>query len=122
MSKLFNNTAPGLLETVKIQKGYKYKNMPVIVNDLKIKEKCDYDYTMYTCTETENYLNNKKKQCVNEKKRFLYIIAATFLIPIVLVGFVLYKVLYVVQLLFRTINLQLEKGMNWIDKNITDNM
>lgn len=55
-------------------------------------------------------------------KSFLYTIMACFLIPIILVGALIYSVLYVLQLLFRTINLQFEKGMRWIDKNITPNI
>lgn len=52
-------------------------------------------------------------------KRFFYTLLSTILIPFVLIGIVLYVVLYVLQLLFRTINLKLEEGMRWIDKNIT---
>lgn len=55
-------------------------------------------------------------------KRFLYFIAAILIVPIVTVGAVMYGVLYVLQLLFRMIVLQLEKGMNWVDKNITQHI
>lgn len=55
-------------------------------------------------------------------KRFLYNMAAMFIIPIVLIGAILYGVLYVLQLLFRTIILYFEKGMTWVDRNITRNM
>ena len=55
-------------------------------------------------------------------KRFLYNMAAIFIIPIVLIGAILYGVLYVLQLLFRTIILYLDKGMTWVDRNITQNM
>lgn len=55
-------------------------------------------------------------------KNFLYTITACLLIPIILVGALIYAVLYVLQLLFRTINLQLEKGMRWVDRNITPNI
>ena len=55
-------------------------------------------------------------------KRFLYTMAAMFIIPIVLIGAILYGVLYVLQLLFRTIILYLDKGMTWVDRNITQNM
>ena len=55
-------------------------------------------------------------------KRFLYNMAAMFIIPIVLIGAILYGVLYVLQLLFRTIILYLDKGMTWVDRNITQNM
>ena len=55
-------------------------------------------------------------------KKILYTILACILIPFILVGAVIYTILYVLQLLFRTINLQFEKGMSWIDKNITQNI
>lgn len=55
-------------------------------------------------------------------KKFLYTILACFLMPFILVGAVIYAILYVLQLLFRAINLQFEKGMRWIDKNITPNI
>lgn len=55
-------------------------------------------------------------------KNFLYTMAAMFIIPIVLIGVILYGVSYVLQLLFRTIILYLDKGMNWVDKNITQNI
>ena len=55
-------------------------------------------------------------------KNFLYTTTACLLTPIILVGALIYAVLYVLQLLFRTINLQLEKGMRWVDRNITPNI
>ena len=55
-------------------------------------------------------------------KKFLYNMAAIFIIPIVLIGAVICGVLYVLQLLFRTILLYLDKGMTWVDRNITQNM
>lgn len=55
-------------------------------------------------------------------KRFLYNMVAMFIIPIVLIGAILYGVSYILQLLFRTIILYLEKGMTWVDRNITQNM
>ena len=55
-------------------------------------------------------------------RNFLYTIAAILLSPIIVVGAVVYGALYVLQLLFRTINLYLENGMRWIDKNITHNI
>lgn len=55
-------------------------------------------------------------------KRFLCTMAAMFIIPIVLIGAILYGVSYVLQLLFRTIILYLDKGMTWVDRNITQNM
>ena len=48
-------------------------------------------------------------------KSFLYTIVSCFLMPIILVGALIYSVLYVLQLLFRTINLQFEKG-NEVDR------
>ena len=55
-------------------------------------------------------------------KKFLCNIAASFLLPIIVIGSGIYGVLYVLQLLFRTINLQFEKGLRWVDKNITPNI
>lgn len=55
-------------------------------------------------------------------KKILYTILVCFLMPFILVGAVIYAILCVLQLLFRTINLQFEKGMMWIDKNITPNI
>jgi hypothetical protein len=55
-------------------------------------------------------------------KKFLCNIAASFLLPIIFIGSGIYGVLYVLQLLFRTINLQFEKGLRWVDKNITPNI
>ena len=55
-------------------------------------------------------------------KVFLYTGLACILMPFMLVGTLIYGLLYVLQLLFRTINLQFEKGMRWIDKNITPNI
>jgi len=55
-------------------------------------------------------------------KKFLYTIIACFLIPVVFIGAAIYVILYVLQLLFRTILLQFDKGMTWIDKNITQNI
>ena len=55
-------------------------------------------------------------------KNFLCTITASFLIPIIFIGALIYAVLYVLQLIFRTINLQLEKGMRWVDRNITPNI
>ena len=55
-------------------------------------------------------------------KGLLYTVLACILIPFILVGALIYGLLYVLQLLFRTINLQFEKGMRWIDKNITPNI
>ena len=55
-------------------------------------------------------------------KSFLYTILACTLVPIVLVCAIIYCILHILQLLFRTINLQFDKGMVWIDKNITPNL
>ena len=55
-------------------------------------------------------------------KGYLYLIAAILISPIVVVGAIIYGMLYALQLLSRTINLQLEKCMNWIDRNITKNI
>lgn len=55
-------------------------------------------------------------------KGLLYTVLACILLPFILVGALIYGLLYVLQLLFRTINLQFEKGMRWIDKNITPNI
>ena len=55
-------------------------------------------------------------------KKFLYTMAAMFIVPIVLIGAILYGVSYVLQLLLRTIILYLDKGMTWVDRNITQNM
>ena len=55
-------------------------------------------------------------------KKFLYTILACFLMPFILVGAVIYAILCILQLLFRTINLQFEMGMQWVDKNITPNI
>lgn len=55
-------------------------------------------------------------------KKILYNIAASFILPLIILGAVIYIILQILQLLFRTINLQLEKGMRWIDRNITPNI
>lgn len=55
-------------------------------------------------------------------KKFLYTIAAIFIIPIALIGAVICGVSYVLELLFRTIILCLDKGMIWVDRNITQNI
>lgn len=55
-------------------------------------------------------------------KRFLYTIAAIFIFPIVLICAVIYSILYILQLLIRIILIQFDKGMRWIDKNITQNI
>ncbi len=56
------------------------------------------------------------------KKEFLYGVLALLLLPIILMAIIIYYVLHILQLLFRTINLQLEKFMEWVDRNITVNM
>ena len=55
-------------------------------------------------------------------KDFLFGLAGLFIIPIVLVGAIIYVISYAMQLLFRTIIIGLEKGMIWVDRNITQNM
>ena len=55
-------------------------------------------------------------------KKFLYTIAACIILPLSLVGAVIYCIAYVLQLLCRTINIGLDKGMRWVDKNITPNL
>ena len=55
-------------------------------------------------------------------KRFIYEIFATILMPVVLVGAVIYGLLYVLSLLFATLAQQLEKGMRWVDRNVTSNI
>lgn len=52
-------------------------------------------------------------------KKFLYTMAAMFISPIVVIGFAIYIVSYILQLLFRTIILYFENFMNWVDRNIT---
>ena len=55
-------------------------------------------------------------------KNILYTIIAVVIAPIACVAMVIYGLLYVLQLLFRTINLWIENGMRWIDRNITSNI
>ena len=55
-------------------------------------------------------------------KRFLYTMAAYFILPIMFIGGVVYGVSYALQLLLRAINLLIDKGMKWVDKNITANL
>ena len=55
-------------------------------------------------------------------KRFLYTIIACFILPMIFLGAIVYGVLYLIQLCCRTINIYLERGMRWIDKNITSNL
>ena len=52
-------------------------------------------------------------------KDFIFGLAGIFILPIILVGAVIYAISYVMQLLFRTIIIGLDKCMIWIDKNIT---
>lgn len=55
-------------------------------------------------------------------KKFLYTVLACVLMPFILVGAVIYAVLSVLELLFRTINLGFKYVMLWIDQNITPNI
>ena len=55
-------------------------------------------------------------------KDFLFGLAGLFIIPIVVLILVIYGISYVMQLLFRTIIIGLDKFMNWVDKNITQNL
>ena len=55
-------------------------------------------------------------------KKFIYTLIAIILFPIVCVAMAIYGLLYVLQLLFRTINLWIESGMRWVDRNITPNL
>ena len=55
-------------------------------------------------------------------KSFLYTIIACFILPLTIIGCIVYGILYVIQLCCRTINIYLERGMNWIDKNIIPNL
>lgn len=55
-------------------------------------------------------------------KNFLYTILACLLMPFILIGAVIFGLSYVLMLLFATICHHLEKGMRWIDKNITPNL
>ena len=52
-------------------------------------------------------------------KKFLFFILAIIVFLIVLVCGLLYGVLWVLQLSCRTLMLLFEKGMDWVDKNIT---
>ena len=76
-------------------------------------------YTLHTFAVTERKRTILRGESM---KKLIYTILAGFLLPIIFVGAVIYGVAYVLQLLFRTINLQLEKGMRWVDKNITPNL
>lgn len=55
-------------------------------------------------------------------KNFLFVTAGILVLPGVFICMAIYGALYILQLLFRTINLQIEKGMIWVDKNITQNI
>lgn len=55
-------------------------------------------------------------------KKFWYTIIACFIIPFAVIGAIIYSTLYLLQLHFRTINIFLEKAMNWVDKHITENI
>ena len=55
-------------------------------------------------------------------KKFWYTILACFIMPFAILGAIIYSILHLLQLLFRTINIILEKAMNWVDKHITINI
>lgn len=55
-------------------------------------------------------------------KNFLYSIVAILILPIVLMGVLIYGVSYVLELVFRTIMICIDKGMSWVNKNITPNI
>ena len=55
-------------------------------------------------------------------KKFLYAIISCFILPLVIIGSIVYGILYLIQLFCRTIIIYLAKGMTWIDKNITSNL
>ena len=55
-------------------------------------------------------------------KKFWYIILATFIMPFAIIGVIIYYIFHLLELLFRTINIFLEKAMNWVDKHITENI
>ena len=55
-------------------------------------------------------------------KDFLFALAAFFILPVVLTSVIIYAISYVMQLLFRIIIIGIEKGMTWVDKNITQNI
>ena len=55
-------------------------------------------------------------------KDFLFTLVGFIILPIVLIGAIIYAISYVIQLLFRTIIIGLDKGMIWVDRNITQNI
>ena len=55
-------------------------------------------------------------------KDFLFGLAGLFIFPTAILVLVIYGISYVMQLLFRTIIIGIEKGMTWVDRNITQNM
>lgn len=65
--------------------------------------------------------NTKRKKC-GEVRKFLYTIIACFILPIAIIGGIIYGILCVIQLCCRTIIIYLERGMEWVDKNITPNL
>lgn len=74
-----------------------------------------------TFTSNER-LESKKISRRENIKGFLYGMLACFLLPFLLVGAVIYAVLSVLELLFRTINLGFKYVVLWIDQNITPNI
>ena len=74
-----------------------------------------------TFTSNES-LEYKKISRSENIKGFLYGMLAFSLTPLIVVGAVIYAVLSVLELLFRTINLGFKYVVLWIDQNITPNI
>ena len=55
-------------------------------------------------------------------KKFLYTIIACIIIPFATLGMFIYSICYVLELLFKSINILLTNAMYWIDRNITENI
>lgn len=63
-----------------------------------------------------------KRKRWGEVKSFLYTIISCFILPLVIIGGIVYGILYLIQLFCKTIIIYLDKGMIWIDENITSNL
>ena len=74
-----------------------------------------------TFTSNES-LEYKKISRSENIKGFLYGMLAFSLTPLIVVGAVIYAVLSVLELLFRTINLGFKYVMLWINQKITPNI
>lgn len=55
-------------------------------------------------------------------KKFLYTILGGIIIPFAALGVIIYFICYVLELLFRSINIMLTNAMYWVDRNVTQNM